>query len=635
MRRLGNNPKPADVSRALDDLARDLDAVRSGRFKIGANIDMRGYRITGLPTPEDATDPRIKGDDETSFAPLTSTYIVAGSVDPDLPNERLLAGSSSITLTDAGAGSTMTISATQAFFDALYQPLDATLTSLAALGTAADRYAYTTGIDTWAEGTITAFARTILDDADAATVRATIGAGTGGGSVTSVDGSGGTTGLTLTGGPITTTGTLTLGGTLAVANGGTGSTTASDARTALGLAIGTNVQAWDADLDSWAAVARATAFDTFAATALGATTTILVGGGVGVVPVWTTATGTGAPARAGSPTFTGTVTGQNLVLQTSVGFTALFGADVNATTLTDVTRKFVRVAMPHYTNAEEPFSLFLGDSNTTTNVLNIGGGASTANAATSIHFYVGATSTTVTGTQVAQFDSASFKPGSVGGASLGTASNGWSSIYLNEPAAGADTAQIIAPALAADIVLTTPAVTGTLATLAGTETLSAKTLTDPQITDGDVTSGTFNVAAGAFLNVNGQFTSEHIQDPQTEDSTAVSQLAAGVSAKTLSNGANDNVTLGTSGFYHRITGPTLAFSVSGVVAPTGTFNDGRFLILHNTTSQIMTIVNNATSTAANRFLTNTGADVVTVGAGSVMFVYSSTDSRWIMIASAL
>jgi len=40
-----------------------------------------------------------------------------------------------------------------------------------------------------------------------------------------VDGSGGTTGLTLTGGPITASGTLTLGGTLGVANGGTGAAT--------------------------------------------------------------------------------------------------------------------------------------------------------------------------------------------------------------------------------------------------------------------------------------------------------------------------------------------------------------------------------------------------------------------------
>jgi len=41
------------------------------------------------------------------------------------------------------------------------------------------------------------------------------------GTVTSVDGSGGTTGMTLSGGPITGAGTLTLGGTLGTANGGT------------------------------------------------------------------------------------------------------------------------------------------------------------------------------------------------------------------------------------------------------------------------------------------------------------------------------------------------------------------------------------------------------------------------------
>lgn len=60
---------------------------------------------------------------------------------------------------------------------------------------------------------------------DAATFRTAIGAGTGGGSVTSVALSGGTTGLTVSGSPITTSGTITLAGTLAVANGGTGATT--------------------------------------------------------------------------------------------------------------------------------------------------------------------------------------------------------------------------------------------------------------------------------------------------------------------------------------------------------------------------------------------------------------------------
>ena len=54
-----------------------------------------------------------------------------------------------------------------------------------------------------------------------------------GGTVTSVDASGGTTGMTFTGGPITGSGTLTLSGTLAVANGGTGATTVGGAQTNL------------------------------------------------------------------------------------------------------------------------------------------------------------------------------------------------------------------------------------------------------------------------------------------------------------------------------------------------------------------------------------------------------------------
>jgi hypothetical protein len=55
------------------------------------------------------------------------------------------------------------------------------------------------------------------------------------GAVSSVAVSGGTTGLTTSGGPITGSGTITLGGTLAVTNGGTGGTTTSAARTNLGL----------------------------------------------------------------------------------------------------------------------------------------------------------------------------------------------------------------------------------------------------------------------------------------------------------------------------------------------------------------------------------------------------------------
>lgn len=73
----------------------------------------------------------------------------------------------------------------------------------------------------------------ITEGAGSITIAATGGGGSG--TVTSVDVSGGTTGLTYSGGPITTSGTITMAGTLAVAHGGTGSTTASGARTNLGL----------------------------------------------------------------------------------------------------------------------------------------------------------------------------------------------------------------------------------------------------------------------------------------------------------------------------------------------------------------------------------------------------------------
>ena len=57
------------------------------------------------------------------------------------------------------------------------------------------------------------------------------------GTVTSVAVSGGTTGLSTSGGPVTTSGTVTLAGTLAVANGGTGGTTASTGRNGLGIYV--------------------------------------------------------------------------------------------------------------------------------------------------------------------------------------------------------------------------------------------------------------------------------------------------------------------------------------------------------------------------------------------------------------
>ena len=110
--------------------------------------------------------------------------------------------------------------------------------------------------------------------------------------------------------------------------------------------------------------------------------------------------------------------------------------------------------------------------------------------------------------------------------------------------------------------------------------------------------------------------------------TDVIQLPFG--AFTASNGANSNITLPNKSFI-RITGPTGAFNITGITKPDNP--DGRVVILYNTTSQNMTITNNATSTAANRILTNTGSDVATTGTGIVSLIYSVTDARWILLTA--
>jgi len=98
-------------------------------------------------------------------------------------------------------------------------------------------------------------------------------AGAGTGTVTSVDASGGTTGLSFSGGPVTGAGTLTLAGTLAVASGGTGATDAATARGNLSAAVsGAN-----SDITSMTGVTGGIASPDFITFDTGATTSAAVG----------------------------------------------------------------------------------------------------------------------------------------------------------------------------------------------------------------------------------------------------------------------------------------------------------------------------------------------------------------------
>lgn len=114
------------------------------------------------------------------------------------------------------------------------------------------------------------------------------------------------------------------------------------------------------------------------------------------------------------------------------------------------------------------------------------------------------------------------------------------------------------------------------------------------------------------------------------DSVVTDVIQLPIGAFTASNGANSNITLPNKSFI-RITGPTGAFNITGITKPDNP--DGRVVILYNTTSQNMTITNDATSTAANRILTNTGSDVATTGTGIVSLIYSVTDARWILLTA--
>lgn len=237
-----------------------------------------------------------------------------------------------------------------------YQPYDAGLNSIAGLTTAANKMIYTTGSDTYAVTDLTAFIRTLLDDGDAATALSTLGVSafvqtllddvnvstflsTLGFSTyikTLIDDADAATARTTLGLGTASTqdsnnvnitgGSITGITDLAIADGGTGASNAASARTNLGVAIGTDVQAADSTLTALAGyntngILTQTAADTFAGRTLtGTAGEITVTNGNGV---------------SGNPTLslpsTLTLTGKSLDDATFVDDISLLSTDAGAT----------------------------------------------------------------------------------------------------------------------------------------------------------------------------------------------------------------------------------------------------------------------------------------------------------------
>jgi hypothetical protein len=88
------------------------------------------------------------------------------------------------------------------------------------------------------------------------------------------------------------------------------------------------------------------------------------------------------------------------------GTTLALGADLNAGTLTDDTRKYALIEVPSWDNdnANGNAMFALAETADTFNVLNFGGGSANRNAFTQIRFYLGADVTTTTGTEVLRLD---------------------------------------------------------------------------------------------------------------------------------------------------------------------------------------------------------------------------------------
>jgi len=206
--------------------------------------------LTGLPTlgtiaSQDAASVQISGGTVQNITLITGNATISGGT---------ISGIVDLAIADGGTGASTTADARSNLGLAIgsdVQPYSSTLSSIATATTSANQLLYTTASGVFEASSITSLGRSIVSGSTTADVRSTIGLGTMAvQNAASVAISGGTIeNINLTTGNATISGGTISGITdLAIADGGTGASTAANARTNLGLAIGSNVQPYSSTL---------------------------------------------------------------------------------------------------------------------------------------------------------------------------------------------------------------------------------------------------------------------------------------------------------------------------------------------------------------------------------------------------
>jgi hypothetical protein len=211
----------------------------------GTYASLSGLPTLGTLSSQDAGSVVISGGTISGVTFISGNVTISGGT---------ISGITDIAVADGGTGASSAADARTNLGLVIgtdIQPYSAVLSGIATQFDQSDEIVYASASGVVAGTPFTSFARSIVSGTTASGVRSTLGLGTmavqDAGSIAL---SGGTiSGVTFIGGNVTISGGTISGITdLAIDDGGTGASTAADARTNLGLVIGTNVQAYSAVL---------------------------------------------------------------------------------------------------------------------------------------------------------------------------------------------------------------------------------------------------------------------------------------------------------------------------------------------------------------------------------------------------